>query len=84
MKYVIPEGKKAYNGQFIVKTKDENLDVAVDRKWIFDIFHEKVVKSVKVHGIRDQFFPVKEETNFAGQPPDHKASMGIYKQVSSF
>ena len=59
MKYVIPESKKAYNGQFIVKTKDEDLDVAVDRQWIFDNFHEKVVKSVMVHGIRDQFFPVK-------------------------
>ena len=60
MKYVIPEGKKAYNGQFIVKTNDD-LDVAVERKWIFDNFHEKVVKSVMVHGIRDQFFPVQRK-----------------------
>ena len=58
MKYVIHEGKKAYNGQFIVKTNDD-LDVAVGRKWIFDNFYEKVVKSVMVHGIRDQFFPVQ-------------------------
>ena len=59
MKYVIPEGKKAYNGQFIVKTKNEDLDVAVDRQWIIDNFHEKVIESVMVHGIRDQFFPVQ-------------------------
>ena len=59
LKCVIPESKKAYNWQFIVKTNDDDLDVAVGRKRIFDNFHEKVVKSVMVHGIRDQFFPVQ-------------------------